>query len=113
MVLINEIGDSSLRPLGNDVAIPFQVLNTNFTVTDTMPLKLVLNTFDTSPTVGTQFSLQYFVGGTQYGTTVTYSDSQSTALLSTITRVGFTTSTNLNAVSFDNFKLEAIPEPAT
>ncbi len=78
-----------------------------------MPLKLVLNTFDTSPTVGTQFSLQYFVGGTQYGTTVTYSDSQSTALLSTITRVGFTTSTNLNAVSFDNFKLEAIPEPAT
>ncbi|MDF3130762.1 PEP-CTERM sorting domain-containing protein [Kiritimatiellaeota bacterium B1221] len=107
----SSIGDSSLRPRGG--SSDAQTIDTNFTVTSRLSLKLVLNTNDTDAAAGTQFSLAYYVNEVQYGSTFTYSDSQSTALLSDIKKVGITASTSGNTVSFDNFELSVIPEPSS
>lgn len=102
------IGDTAFRPLG----VTTSDQNTNLTVTNTMNLGLVLNTNDTSVTVGTQWSLSFFVNGVQRGSTFTYSDTESAALLTAITSIGLTGATSGNTVSYDNFVLETIPEPS-
>jgi len=104
------IGDVVVRPLGssgNDI-------NTNYTVTNTIKLELILNTTDTDVvTNGDQWSLMFLVNGVQIGTTTTYNEADSTALLNGIKRIGLTNATDSNAVTYDNFVLQTIPEPST
>lgn len=104
-------GDMSLRPIGTGTGE--QAINSSFDVTVSRNYKLVLNTNDTDAAAGTQYSLGLFVNGIQFGTTVTYTDAQSTTLNTSIGSVGITTFTATKAVSFDNFKLEIVPEPST
>ncbi|MBC2602218.1 PEP-CTERM sorting domain-containing protein [Puniceicoccus vermicola] len=109
-----DTGDLSLFADGSSAT----AIDSNFDITTSRNFKLILNTFDTDAgTLGDQFSLELWVDNVQYGSTYTYSSSESADLLSEIVAVGFTA----NIVSggqngyFDNFTLTstAIPEPGT
>ncbi|WP_309379822.1 PEP-CTERM sorting domain-containing protein [Cerasicoccus frondis] len=100
-------GDMSLRPLGTDIG-GFSSIDSSFDVTVSRNYKMVLDT------TASEFTLALFVDDIQYGSTFTYSEAESSGLLSAITAVGFTTSTSGGpGVIYDNFSLTSIPEPST
>lgn len=105
------IGDTTFRPNGGQTSD----INTNFTVTDPLTLQFVLNTNDSnSGTAGRQATLQYFVNDIQRGSTHIYNDTDTTALLTNITRVGITANTSTDvSVTYDNFSLDVVPEPSS
>jgi len=105
------IGDTAYRPNGSTGT----EVDTNFTVTNTNRLELILNTNDTNAgTAGDQFSLTFLVNGVQRGTTYTYNATESAALLANIAFVGLTHATNSgNVATYDNFVLQTIPEPSS
>ncbi|WP_309396337.1 PEP-CTERM sorting domain-containing protein [Cerasicoccus maritimus] len=100
-------GDMSLRPLGTDIS-GYSAIDSSFDVTVTRNYSLVLDT------TASEYTLSLFVDDVQYGSTFTYSEAESIGLLSSITGVGFTTSTSsAPGVIYDNFSLTSVPEPST
>ncbi|WP_269522196.1 PEP-CTERM sorting domain-containing protein [Coraliomargarita parva] len=107
-------GDLSFRPLGTGGS----AIDSTFDVTVSRNYKLVLNTSDTDAAAGTQFSLALFVDNVQYGTSYTYTDAESSALLANVVGVGLTAliASGGPDITFDNFLLTStavVPEPGT